>query len=125
MRLAMLCIAATLAVGQAAWGQQPGKDRDPTPRRSLDPIDAAKVKQFEAKRWLDFGARSAGSGIGREQLRPDTTGSIPGRRSCTTQIGPSANESLGPGGRSVDTPRFGQRRDAPVIITGSVINVCR
>lgn len=125
MRLATLCIAAVLAAGHPAWGQQPGKDGDPTPRRSLDPIDAAKVKQFEAKRWLDFGARSAGSGIGREQLRPDTTGSIPGRRSCTTQIGPSANESLGPGGRSVDTPRFGQRRDAPVIITGSVINVCR
>ena len=125
MRLAMLCIAATLAVGYSAWGQQPGRDGDPTPRRSLDPIDAAKVKQFEAKRWLDFGARGAGSGIGRDQVRPDVTGSIPGRRNCTTQIGPSATESLGPGGRSVETPRFGQRRDTPVIITGSVINVCR
>ena len=57
MRLATLCIAAVLAAGHPAWGQQPGKDGDPTPRRSLDPIDAAKVKQFEAKRWLDFGAR--------------------------------------------------------------------
>lgn len=123
MRLAMLCITATLALGQAAWAEQPGKDGDPTPRRGLDPIDAAQVKQFEAKRWLDFGAR--GATRGSEQVRPDVAGSLPGQRNCTTQIGPSASGPVGPGGQSIGTPRFGQRKDAPVIITGSVINVCR
>lgn len=119
LRPVVLLIASSLALGPA-WPQQ-AKDGDPTPRKGIDPIDAAKVKQFEARRWLGFGA----DGVQPEQVRSTVNGSIPGRRSCTTQIGPSAGADTGPAGQPVTSPRFGRGNDSTVIVTGSVINLCR
>ena len=113
-------------ISHSAW-PAPAKDGDPTPRRSMDPADAAVVKQFEAKRWLGFGANGGNgiNGVQPEQVRSGVSGSIPGRRSCTTQIGPAAPADLGPAGQPTTSPRFGQSKDNIVVVTGSVINVCR
>lgn len=120
MRTAPSFILLALAFSQAAWGA-PAKDGDPTPRKGMDASDAAVIKQFEAKRWL--GAAGA-QGAQSEQVRT-ISGSIPGRQSCSTQIGPSAPAAVGPTGLPATSPRFGQNKDSVVIVTGSVINVCR
>lgn len=101
----------------------PAQDADPTPRKGIDPAAAAKVKQFEAKRWLGFGART--NAAQDQAVRSEVGGAVPGRRSCTTQIGPSTPSNLGAAGRPTSSPRFGRAQDNVVIVTGSVINVCR
>lgn len=106
--LRSLAVAATLAccAGAAATGQG-----DPTPRKDIDPGDKAKVTGIEAKRWT----------LGRDEVkRTDTvSGNVPGKRSCTTNVGAAPP----PPGREL---RFGpQPKSQTVVVTGSVINVCK
>ena len=106
LHLTALALAALLAAGTAVAQQ-----KDVTPRKDMDPWDRSKVKQVEAKRWTRFGA---------DATRTDTvSGNIPGKQSCSTTIGsapPPANQ-----------PRFGpqQQKNQIVVVTGSVINVCK
>jgi hypothetical protein len=123
MRTTRCFIALVLALGQAAWAAPANNNGDPTPRKGIDPSDAALIKQFEAKRWL--GTAPGNQGGSSDQVRTSTSGSIPGRQSCNTQIGPSAPAAVGPAGQPTTSPRFGQARDSVVLVTGNVINVCR
>ena len=122
MRTTRCFISLALAVGQAAWAA-PASDGDPTPRKGIDPADAALIKQFEAKRWL--GTAPGTQGGTSDQVRTSISGSIPGRQSCNTQIGPAAPSAVGPAGQPTTSPRFGQARESVVLVTGNVINVCR
>ena len=127
MPIANLLIPFLLLASHAAWAAS-NENSDPTPRKGIDPADAAKVKQFEAKRWLGIGAGGGTNGAttaNPQAIQQATAGGIPGRRSCVTQIGPSTPANVGPGGQPTTTPRFGQANSSPVIVTGSVINVCR
>lgn len=124
MRTTARCclISLTLAFSPGAWPASP-KDGDPTPRKGIDPADAATIKQIEAQRWLRTGAGLKGASTG--QVRTSVSGSIPGRQTCSTQIGPAAAGDVGPAGQPTTSPRFGQPRESIVLVTGSVINVCR
>jgi hypothetical protein len=92
-------------------------DGDPTPRRSMDPHDHAKVQQIKAQRWMNFGAND------NAVSHTDYQGAGSGSKGCTTNIGstpasaPRAGEASG---------RYGpQPRQTTVIVTGSVINACK
>lgn len=122
MQITRLLFLAAFELSQTV-AAAPAQDGDPTPRKGIGPADAAKVKQFEAQRWLGFGARSSGSQA--EGVQSSVSGVIPGQRSCTTQIGPTAPPNLGAAGRPNSSPRFGQNNDNVVVVTGSVIAVCR
>jgi hypothetical protein len=123
MRTTRCCfISLVLAFGQTAWAAS-GNDGDPTPRKGIDPSDAAVIKQFEAKRWLSTAPGTVGGSS--DAVRTNVSGSIPGRQSCNTQIGPSAPAAVGPAGQPTSSPRFGQARNSVVLVTGNVINVCR
>jgi len=102
----LVAIAAlALAAGAAAAGQG-----DVTPRKDIDPWDRAKVTGIEAQRWTR----------GADVKRTDTvTGTIPGKQSCTTTIGPASPPAD-------KEPRYGpQQKSSVVVVTGSVINACR
>jgi hypothetical protein len=99
---ALACTASVAAAGQG----------DPTPRKDIEPWDKAKVISIEAQQWGRFGTQA---------VRTDTrSGNIPGKQSCTTTVGappPPANQQ---------PLRFGpQPKSQTVVVTGSVINVCK
>ena len=97
--------ASLLVLAGAAYGQQ----KDVTPRRDIDPWDRAQVQQVQAKRWT-----KGGVDVQRTQT---VAGSVPGRQSCSTTVGPAAPAQ--------QQPRFGpQPKPQTVVVTGSVINVC-
>jgi len=104
--LALAAVAA-LALGAGAAGAGQG---DVTPRKDIDPWDRAKVTGIEAQRWT----RAVDA-----KRTATVTGTIPGKQSCITSIGPASP----PDGKQ---PRYGpQQKSSVVVVTGSVINVCR
>ncbi len=108
-RTAVIALAAAAGIaGAAAAGQG-----DPTPRKDIDPWDKAKVTHIEAKRWALTGP---------ETTRTDTVaGGVPGKRSCTTNIGAAGQPAAKP------PLRFGPQaqKNQLVVVTGDVINVCK
>jgi len=114
VRLDCLTVVALALAAGAAAAAGPGQS-DPTPRKDIDPWDKAKVTHIEAKRWVLTGP---------ETTRSDTvTGAIPGKRSCTTNIGAAAPNAP----KQPQPPRFGPQpqQSQLVVVTGDVINVCK
>jgi hypothetical protein len=113
VRLNCLALAALALAAGAAAAAGPGQG-DPTPRKEIDPWDKAKVTHIEAKQWMLAAP---------ETTRSDSvTGAIPGKRSCTTNIGVTAQRAP-----KQQPPRFGPQaqQNQLVVVTGDVINVCR
>jgi len=104
-------LAAAVALAYSAGATAAGQG-DPTPRKEIEPWDKAKVLSIEAQQWGRFGA---------DAKRTDTrSGNIPGKQSCTTTIGASPQPA------NQQQPRFGpQPKSQTVVVTGSVINVCK
>ena len=111
MSRAILSFLAAAAMLACCAGVAAAAQGDVTPRKDIDPWDKAKVTGIEAKRWT-----LSGDALKRTQT---VSGNTPGQRSCTTNIGAVAP----PTGQQL---RFGpQPKDQVVVVTGSVINVCK
>lgn len=107
-----LAAAAVLAYSAGTAAPAAAGQGDPTPRKDIEPWDKAKVTSIEAQQWTRFGA---------DVKRVDTmSGNIPGKQSCTTTIGAPPQPA------NQQQPRFGpQPKSQTVVVTGSVISVCK
>lgn len=107
--LSVWLVGVSLSFGALAQQTPPS---DPTPRKSMAPASATKVRIYEAKRWRNFG-------VDAEAVSQRVVATSAGQtRSCNTTIGPATS-----------APQTGYRQngqaDSTVIISGDVINVCK
>jgi hypothetical protein len=106
---ALLICACTCALA--------AKESDPTPRKSIDPREDAKIRHTLAQRWRNFGAEE------NTITRTVNQGAGGNSKGCSTTIGPalSSTQQSGP-----SSGRYGpQPKPSTVVVTGSVINACK
>jgi hypothetical protein len=113
-----LCMGALLASpALPALAQQ----QDPTPRKGLEPWDTAQVQQIQAKRWLGTRTRQS-----EQETLVNSNSTAAGARTCVTNVG-TTTQAPGAAGY---IPRYGpspanSRQNRVVVVTGSIINVCK
>jgi hypothetical protein len=99
------------SVSNAAFCQS-----DPTPRRGIEPQDNAKILHIKSQRWNNYEADKAIASQTIYQSAGTTKG-------CVTNVGAAPTPEPRAGGSS---GRYGpQPKSAPVVVTGSVFNICK
>jgi len=112
------CASAVLAL--AAAGAFAASEL--APRKTLGPLDRAKVLQVESKMWLQ------NNGGGNAVQDTTTLTSPGGSKACVTNVGvPQQANATTPGGRFGPQNPFAPQnsKDNIVVVKGDVISVCK